>query len=141
MRTILHRGLLSAVLVLALASSAHDRAAAQASLFLVTNTNDAGPGSLRQAIADSNSATTGTNAIAFDIPGTGVQTITLASKLPDVRQPVVIDGYTQPGSSPNTLAAGSNAVPLIEISGAAVRTIDASAYGLHLAGSGTSVRG
>jgi CSLREA domain-containing protein len=64
--------------------------------------------------------------IAFAIPGSGVHTITLGSALPDITDPVTIDGYTQPrndGSgllaSPNTLAVGDNAVILIKISGAA----------------------
>ena len=45
------------------------------STFLVSNTGDSGPGSLRQAILDSNAATGATNTIDFDIPGPGVQTI------------------------------------------------------------------
>jgi hypothetical protein len=74
-------------------------------VFTVTNTNDVGPGSLRQAIFDSNvnPAPPGTrNLITFNIPGPGVQTIMPASPLPDIVEPVLIDGYTQPGSSPNT---------------------------------------
>ena len=39
------------------------------STFLVTNTADSGPGSLRQAILDSNAATGQTNTIDFNIPG------------------------------------------------------------------------
>src|SRR5689334_1767630 len=45
------------------------------STFAVTNTSDDGPGSLRQAILDSNAATGQTNTIDFTIPGEGVQTI------------------------------------------------------------------
>src|SRR5262249_5900500 len=37
--------------------------------FLVTTTSFGGPGSLRQAILDSNAATSQTNLIKFDIPG------------------------------------------------------------------------
>jgi len=33
------------------------------------------------------------------------------------KQPVIIDGYTQPGASPNALATGDNAVVLIKIIG------------------------
>ncbi|HEV3410359.1 MAG TPA: hypothetical protein VG095_08695, partial [Chthoniobacterales bacterium] len=61
----------------------------------VTNTNDAGAGSLRQAIIDSNAAANA-DVIAFAIPGAGVPTITLAATLPDVTQPVTIDGFSQP---------------------------------------------
>ena len=45
------------------------------STFLVSNTGDSGPGSLRQAILDSNAAIGATNTIDFDISGSGVQTI------------------------------------------------------------------
>ena len=88
--------------------------------FVVTNTNDSGTGSLRQAILNAN-ANPGLDTITFDIPGTGVQTISPASALPTITDPVVIDGYTQPGASPNTLAVGDNAVLLIDVSGAISR--------------------
>jgi hypothetical protein len=39
------------------------------STFLVSNTDDSGPGSLRQAILDANAATGGTSTIDFKIPG------------------------------------------------------------------------
>src|ERR1700733_1170681 len=45
------------------------------STFLVSNTGDSGPGSLRQAILDSNNAVGATNTIDFDISSSGVQTI------------------------------------------------------------------
>src|SRR5262249_52861107 len=51
--------------------------------YLVTTTNDAGFGSLRQAIVNAN-AHPGTDTITFNIPGSGVQTITLASSLPTI---------------------------------------------------------
>ena len=75
-----------------------------ATTFVVTNTNDSGPGSLRQAILDAN-ANAGSDLITFNI-GSGLKTVTLASKLPEISDPVVIDGTTQPGF------AGT---PLIEI--------------------------
>jgi hypothetical protein len=84
--------------------------------FTVDNTSDSGPGSLRQAIIDAN-ADVAPDAIAFDIRGVNVHTITLASPLPPITQPVTIDGYTQPGTTPNTLTIGSNAQLRIEISG------------------------
>ena len=87
----------------------------------VSNTNDAGPGSLRQAIIDAN-ASPGTQTISFNIPGAGVHTITPTSALPNITDTVVIDGYTQPGASVNTLAVGNNAVLLIEIDGSAQGT-------------------
>src|SRR5689334_4137879 len=87
--------------------------------FNVTNTNDSGPLSLRQAILDSNAnpAAQGANLIAFNIPGSGVQSILPLSQLPAITAPVTLDGYTQPGSHANTLNQGDNAVLRIELSG------------------------
>ena len=57
-------------------------ASSSASSFVVTNTNDAGPGSLRQAILDAN-ASPGTDVIGFNIPGAGPHTIQpITSTLP-----------------------------------------------------------
>src|SRR5205814_7829969 len=98
------------MLVLALSS------AAIANTFTVTNTNDTGTGSLRQAITDANNHS-GLDTIDFDIPATGVQTITPATALPDITDAVIIDGYTQPGASANTLAMGDNAQLLIHLDG------------------------
>src|SRR5437868_13550397 len=86
-------------------------------VFTVTNTNDSGTGSLRQAITDANSMGGGT--INFNIPGSGVHTISPMTVLPTITQPVTIDGYTQPGSSQNTNPPTEpiNAVILIELSG------------------------
>src|SRR4051812_48582078 len=73
----------------------------------VINTNDSGPGSLRQAIMDAN-ADAAADTISFNIPGSGVHTITPTSALPLVTNPLTIDGSTQPGF------AGT---PLVEIAG------------------------
>src|SRR5262249_24621069 len=54
------------------------------STFTVTNRDDSGTGSLRQAILDSNAALGATNTIDFDIPGGGVQTIAPLSPLPAI---------------------------------------------------------
>ena len=87
-----------------------------AATFTVTTTADSGPGSLRQAITDAN-ANAGPDSIVFNIPGEGVQTIAPLSVLPVITGSVTIDGYTQPGSSPNTLTVGDDAVLLIDLSG------------------------
>ncbi len=89
------------------------------STYTVLNTSDSGSGSLRRAILDANAHANsgGPDVIAFNIPGSGVQTIRVASALPGLTDPVVIDGYTQPGASRNTLATGNNAVLKIELSG------------------------
>ena len=108
------------------------------STFLVSNTNDSGMGSLRQAILDANAAVGSTNLIQFAILGTGVHTIAPLSSLPTVTNPVVIDGYSQTGASANTLAVGDNAVLKIELDGASAGTGTA---GLTLAAGGSTVRG
>ncbi len=94
----------------------------------VTNTLDSGAGSLRQAILDAN-ASPGADTIRFNIPGTGVHTIALASALPDVTDTLGIDGTTQPGYLDS---------PLIEIDGTNAGT---SVIGLHVKASGSMIRG
>src|SRR5262245_50990246 len=85
--------------------------------FTVTNTNDSGAGSLRQAILDAN-ANVGADTIAFAIPGSGVHTIKPQSALHWFTSPVTIDGYTQAGATPNTNASGAiNAVLKVVVSG------------------------
>lgn len=107
-------------------------APAQANSYLVTNTNDAGAGSLRRAILSANQQPD-TDTIKFGIAGAGPQTITLAANLPAITQPVTIDGYTQPDAT--EASAGSVAVPLV--------VIDASAatVGLALSTNDSVVRG
>lgn len=78
-----------------------------ANTYIVTNPNDSGAGSLRSALAAAN-ANTGLDRIEFAIPGSGPYTIFLTSTL-TIADAVEIDGYTQPGSHPNTLAEGSDA--------------------------------
>lgn len=73
----------------------------RAMTFTVTTTADGGAGSLRQAMLDAN-ATAGPNTIVFAIAGAGVHTIVLGSQLPGVTGELTIDGYSQPGSQPNT---------------------------------------
>ena len=86
-------------------------------IFTVTNTNDSGAGSLRQAILGANANAGQNDTIVFNIPGAGVHTISPTSALPDITDSVNILGYTQPGASHNTLANGDNAVLLIELDG------------------------
>jgi CSLREA domain-containing protein len=104
-----------------------DFAAARQS-FLVTNTNNHGTGSLRQAILDAN-ATAGLDNIVFNIPGSGVQTISLLVALPEITDPVVIDATTQPGF------VGS---PLIELNGAFAGS---GANGFTITAGGCTIRG
>ena len=95
--------------------------------YSVTNTNDSGAGSLRQAIFNAN-ANPGADLITFGI-GTGQQTISPASPLPAITGPVTIDGTTQPGYT---------GLPLIELSGAGA---GANAVGLDITGGGSTIKG
>jgi trimeric autotransporter adhesin len=96
--------------------------------FSVTNTNDAGAGSLRQAIIDANAAP-GADTITFNIAGGGVKTITLASALPQLTGQVNLDASTQGGYAGTPLiridgaSAGSGADGLNLASGAANSTL------------------
>src|ERR1051326_1235907 len=125
-------GLSALLLVSAIAGS-------RGASYTVTNAGDSGLGTLRQAILDANAdASPDAVTIAFNIPGAGVQTIAPLSPLPGITRPVVVDGYTQPGSSLNTLPAGDDAVLLIQLSGT-----NFSGDGLSLTGGsdGSLVRG
>ena len=95
--------------------------------FVVTNTNNHGTGSLRDAITNAN-ATPGTDTITFNIPGVGVKVISPVVGLPAITDRVVIDGTTQPGY------AGS---PLIEIDGTQIQ----NGNGLIINAGGTTVKG
>jgi hypothetical protein len=124
-------------------------------IFTVTNTSDAvitsginktGPdGSLRAAIFNANHAT-GAAEIVFNVPtsdpgydpATGTFLFQPLSEsvpgafdnfaLPPINATVTIDGYTQPGASPNTLATGDNAKILIRIDGAKATTPGGSGF-------------
>ncbi len=65
--------------------------------YVVTTTEDAGVGSLRQAMTNAN-ASAGMSWITFLIPGDGPHVIAPPSALPTVEQPILIDGTTQPGN-------------------------------------------
>ena len=96
---------------------------ASAATYTVTNTTEVGAGSLRQAITDANAVDPGSgpHRIEFAIPGTGVQTITVATALPAIASSTVIDAYTQPGSQKNGLPIedGTNAVIQVQLSAGA----------------------
>lgn len=80
--------------------------------YTVSNTNDSGAGSLRQAITDAN-GNAGADSINFNIAGTGVHTITLASALPTITGTVILDASTDDsfavnGSRPAIVLDGAN---------------------------------
>lgn len=106
---------------------------------------------LREAITSINSGAnvnadvvaTGTygsgDTIHFGIPGAGPHTILVgALPLPTLNLPVVIDGYSEPGSSANTLVTGDDAVLNIVLQGTT-----AGVHGLTFfqGASGSTVRG
>jgi hypothetical protein len=97
--------------------------------FLVTNTLDSGPGSLRQALLDANAAPNvgGPDVIRFSIPGIGAQTIRPLSILPAITDSVTIDGTSQPGYT---------GVPVIELDGT-----QGGSIGLNIASGGNTIRG
>ncbi len=94
--------------------------------------------SLREAIIAANS-TPDLNEISFEIAGGGLKTITLASALPPITDPIEIDGYSQPGATVNSLQVGDDAVLLIELDGSTA----GSSSGLTLAAgsAGSTIRG
>ncbi len=73
---------------------------------------------LRAAIQQA-AATPEPDEIAFNIPGAGPHTILPASPLPNLVGPLVIDGYTQPGATPDSDQSDyvNDAVLKIEIDG------------------------
>jgi len=94
---------------------------------------------LRDAITLANT-TPGADTIAFHISGTGIHTITPLTVLPNITEAVTIDGYTQPGSSMNTLANGDDAVLKIELNGSTVEASQGLLAGLTIAASNCTER-
>ena len=94
----------------------------------------AGEESLRQAIESANSDST-PDVIDFNIPGSGVQTIALASALPAISNSVTIDGWSE-GVFRGT--AGYDGPPLIELYGGGA---GGSVNGLTITAGSSTVRG
>lgn len=106
---------------------------------VVSTTADSGPGSLREAIYCANSLPD-IQTIEFSVPGAGPHLIKPQSALPAILDPVVIDGYTQPGSSPNTnpVGQGLNTVLQVHIDG---ENAGDFASGLRISGGGSRIQG
>lgn len=116
---------------------------AQAPFPAVTNTNDSGAGSLRQAILDVNASCISAPAnltVSFAIPGTGPFRIRPLTPLPQITCPTTIDGYTQTGSAQNgNTGDGTNAVIQIELDGSLcvpciAPALDVQANGVTISG-------
>ncbi len=88
--------------------------AASGATFTVTNTNDSGAGSLRQAILDSNAAA-GADTIDFNIAGSGPFQILPVSVLPPLAGGTTLDATTQPGY------AGTPLIVISTFTGAGLR--------------------
>jgi uncharacterized repeat protein (TIGR01451 family) len=100
---------------------------ALAANFTVTNTNDSGAGSLRQAILDAN-GTAGTDTITFNI-ALPPFTIQPASALPPITESVTIDGTSQPGFT---------STPIIELNGSGA---GAGVNGLRVTSGSSTIKG
>ncbi len=136
--TALRVGVLMAALALPVAVPGASRGA---STFVVNTTDDltdTSPGdglcvtslatcSLRAAIEEAN-ALLGNDVVNFNIGGGGVQTITTASELPVITDPVTIDGSSQPGYA---------GMPLVEVRVSMIATTQA----VHLTADNSAIRG
>lgn len=103
--------------------------------FTVSNTNDTGPGSLRQAILDAN-ATPGPDDIVFNIAGSGPFVIAPGpGGLPFIQDALTINGYSQPGATQGSMAA--RVIPIV-LNGAAA---GAGANGLTIDADNVTISG
>ena len=77
--------------------------------------------------------------VRFNIPGEGVHTIHLSKFLPDLLHPAVLDGFSQPGASANSLPfdQGNNAKIRIELDGSGT----GGALAFTLAGGNSHLKG
>ena len=113
---------------------------------VVNSTADPGDGicdtaecTLREAI-DLANVGAGLDTITFDIIGAGSHVISPISPLPTITDPVVIDGYTQPGASPNTNPPGQGLNTSLQV------VLDGSSAGpvfggLHISANDSVIRG
>lgn len=106
----------------------------------VCQTSVAGECTLRAALTEATAVTNAPVRIEFAIPGSGVKRIAVKTRLPLIDNGtagITIDGFTQPGSRPNTDPLVDNAVRLIDIVGTGPNGID----GLIMLGSNNTIRG
>jgi CSLREA domain-containing protein len=123
-------------------TAAPDAQAATALVFTVNSTSDADDSNIGDGVCASGSGCTlraaieeanrhfGPDTILFNIPGDGLKTIQLGSRLPslfDGSGGTTIDGYSQSGAQANTDGLVSNAQIMIEIRGNGPSAFDAFA--------------
>ena len=147
--------LLAVVLMAVLVGLSSGRAAEAATTFTVNSTGDAADINITNGRCDSESAngdhctlraaieeandTNGADTIDFDIGGNGaVKTISPNSALPPITDSVTIDGYTQSGASPNTLAEGNDAVLNVVLDGINAGSV---VVGLMIEATDTTIKG
>ena len=109
---------------------------------VVNSLEDAGPGSIRQAMLDANAAE-GSNTIAFQFAGTSPYTIHLRSPLPNVSDKLFIDGESQPtfAGTPVVALDGLEAQAAAEAFAPAAGPGPAPPAGLSLTSGSNVVRG
>lgn len=111
--------------------------------YWVTNTDDAGAGSLRQAMLSSNATVGVYDTINFNIDSMlgGVQTIEPLTPLPNITDPCLINGNTQLGSQANQNVDGpDDAELMIQLSGSQLHNAGVN-NGLTITAGRTTVRG
>ncbi len=126
------------------------RFSAEAATYTVSNKNDSGAGSLRQAILDANTSP-GLDTIVFNISGATPYNIAPVSALPTVSEPTLIDGSTQPGYAGEPLvgivgsSAGANVNGLVLLTGnSEVRALNIRSFdgnGIQINGSSNVIAG
>ncbi|MSU59584.1 MAG: HYR domain-containing protein [Pedosphaera sp.] len=105
----------------------------------VTNHADAGPGTLRQALLDANDAP-GENLVLFNLPGAGTHTIPLASPLPEITSPIIINGWSQPGFVNRPLVEVTGGFMSNRTDGLVINAGQSTVRGLILNGFATALR-
>lgn len=117
-------------------------------IFTVINTNNSGFGSLSQAITNANT-NAGLDIISFNIPTSdagyntangGYWSIRPITALPAITGTVLIDGYSQSGSTVNSAIIGTNATLKIELNGS-LETVVGVGFRFNATSLSSTVRG